>query len=89
MNFSSISKLSDLKSCRNDYKILYNIAIESGLYWLWCESGYRCLSNFMKYKFGILVRQGYVFCKNDFAFRIVSEFASIPDGNIIVMKGLF
>lgn len=43
----------------------------------------------MKYRFGILVRQGYVFCKNDFAFRIVSEFTSIPDDNIIVMKGLF
>lgn len=89
MNFSSISKLSDLKFCRNDAKILYSIAIESGLYWLWCESSYCCLSNFMKYRYGILVRQGYVFCKNDFAFRIVSEFASIPDGNIIVMKGLF
>ena len=90
MNFCSITKLSDLKSLRKDSKMLCSIATESGLYSLWFDDcHYRCLSNFMKYRFGILVRQGYVFCENDFALRIVSEFTSIPCDKIIVMKGLF
>ena len=43
----------------------------------------------MRYKFGIAVRQGYVFCKNDFACRIVIEFTSIAYEKIFVMKGIF
>lgn len=90
MYLGSIKKLSDLKSEPNDLDILYQIATESGLYPLWLDDEhYRYLPNFMKYRFGILVRQGYVFCKNDFACRIVIEFTSIPYVKVIVMKGLF
>lgn len=90
MNFGRIKTLNDLKSEPNDLDILYQIATESGLYPLWLDDEhYRYLPNFMKYRFGILVRQGYVFCKNDFACRIVIEFTSIPYGKVIVMKGLF
>ena len=90
MNFGRVKTLNDLKSEPNDLDILYQIATESGLYPLWLDNEhYRYLPNFMKYRFGILVRQGYVFCKNDFACRIVIEFTSIPYGKVIVMKGLF
>lgn len=89
MILSRIKKLSDLRSDPNDWNILYTIATESGLYPLWLDSHYKYLPNFMKYKFGILVRQGYVFCKNDFACRIVTEFTSLPYKDIFVMKGLF
>jgi hypothetical protein len=90
MIFSKIKKLSDLKSVPDDYCLLQRLAIESGLYPLWLDNEhYRYLSNFLKYRFGIVVRQGYVFCKNDFACRIVIEFTSIPYDNVIIMKGLY
>lgn len=90
MILDRIKKLSDLKIEPNDCNILYQIATESGLYPLWLDNvHYRYLSNFMKYKFGILVRQGYVFCKNDFACRIVTEFTSVSYKDVFVMKGLF
>lgn len=90
MILSRIKKLADLKSVPSDWNMLYQIATESGLYLLWLDDvHYKFLPNFMKYKFGILVRQGYVFCKNDFACRIVIEFTSIPYDKVIVMKGLF
>lgn len=90
MILSSIKKLSDLKSYPSDWDILYTIATESGLYALWLDNDhYKYLPNFMKYKFGILVRQGYVFCKNDFACRIVTEFTSVSYKDVFVMKGLF
>ena len=90
MILSRVKKLSDLKTEPSDWNILYNIATESGLYPLWLDDvHYKYLTNFMKNKYGILVRQGQVFCKNDFACRIVVEFTSIPYDKIIVMKGLF
>lgn len=90
MILSRIKKLSDLKVEPNDCIILYSIATESGLYPLWLDDvHYKFLSNFMKFKFGILVRQGYVFCKNDFACRIVTEFTSVCYKDVFVMKGLF
>lgn len=90
MIFARIKTLKDLKSEPYDFDLLYQIATESGLYPLWLDDdNYRYLTNFMKYRFGILVRQGYVFCKNDFACRIVIEFSSVPYDKVIVMKGLF
>lgn len=90
MILSRIKKLSDLKTDPNDRNILYSIATESGLYPLWLDDvHYKYLTNFMKYKYGILVREGYVFCKNDFACRIVTEFTSFPYKYVFVMKGLF
>lgn len=90
MILSRIKKLSDLKTDPGDLNILYSIATESGLYPLWLDDEhYKFLPNFIKYKFGIIVRQGYVFCKNDFAFRIVTEFTSVPYKDVFVMKGLF
>lgn len=90
MILSKIKNLSDLKSEPSDWDILYSIATESGLYSLWLDDNhYRYLSNFMKYRFGILVRQGYVFCKNDFACRIVTEFTFVSYKDVFVMKGLF
>lgn len=90
MILSRIKNLSDLKTEPNDWNILYAIATESGLYPLWLDDNhYKFLPNFMKYKFGILVRQGYVFCKNDFACRIVTEFTSVSYKDVFVMKGLF
>lgn len=90
MILSRIKNLSDLKHDPNDWNILYEIATESGLYPLWLDdTHYKNLPNFMKYKFGILVRQGVIFCKNDFACRIVAEFTSFSYDKIIVMKGLF
>lgn len=90
MILSRIKNLSDLKTDPGDSDILYSIATESGLYSLWLDDyRYKFLSNFMKYRFGILVRQGYVFCKNDFSCRIVIEFTSVPYKDVFVMKGLF
>lgn len=90
MNLCCIKKLSDLKTEPSDLNILYAIATESGLYPLWLDDvHYQYLTNFMKYKFGILVREGYVFCKNDFACRIVTEFTSVSYKDVFVMKGLF
>ena len=90
MILSTIKNLSDLKIDSRDWNILYSIATESGLYPLWLDdTHYKFLSNFMKYKFGILVRQGYVFCKNDFACRIVTEFTTVSYKDVFVMKGLF
>lgn len=90
MILSRIKNLSDLKIEPRDWNILYDLATESGLYPLWLDDvHYKKLSNFMKYKFGILVRQGYVFCKNDFACRIVTEFTSVSYKDVFVMKGLF
>lgn len=89
MNLSRIKRLSDIKGQPTDWDILFSIATESGLYPLWLDSNYRYLTNFMKFKFGILVRQGYVFCKNDFACRIVTEFTSVSYKDIFIMKGLF
>lgn len=90
MNLSSIKKISELKNEPDDWTILYTIATESGLYPLWLDDDrYRYLTNFLKYRYGIIVRSGYVFCKNDFACRIVTELSSIPYGKVIVMKGLF
>lgn len=90
MILSRIKKLSDLKSEPSDWSILYSIATESELYPVWLDDvHYKYLPNFMKYKFGILVRQGYVFCKNDFAYRIVTEFTSVSYKDVFVMKGLF
>lgn len=90
MVISRIKKLSDLKSEPNDYNIVYQIATESGLYPLWLDDvHYRYLPNFLKYRFGIVVREGYVFCKNDFACRIVTEFTSVSYKDVFVMKGLF
>lgn len=90
MILSRIKNLSDLKTEPSDWDILYSIATESGLYPLWLDDNhYRYLTNFMKYRFGILVRQGYVFCKNDFACRIVTEFTSVSYKDVFVMKGLF
>lgn len=90
MILSRIKKLSDLKAETSDLYILCSIASESGLYSLWLDDDhYKFLSNFMKYKFGILVREGYVFCKNDFACRIVTEFTSVSYKDVFVMKGLF
>lgn len=90
MILSRIKNLSDLKAEPSDLDILYSIATESGLYSLWLDDDrYKFLPNFMKFKFGILVRQGYVFCKNDFACRIVTEFTSVSYKDVFVMKGLF
>lgn len=90
MIFDRIKSLSDLKPEPNDWNILYRIATESGLYPLWLDDvRYRYLTNFMRFRFGIIVRQGYVFCKNDFACRIVTEFTSVPYDIVVVMKGLF
>ena len=90
MILSRIKNLSDLKAEPSDRTILFSIASESGLFPLWLDDvHYKYLSNFMKYKFGILVRQGYVFCKNDFACRIVTEFTSVSYKDVFVMKGLF
>lgn len=90
MILARIKKLSDLKLEQNDWNILYSIATESGLYPLWLDDDhYKFLHNFMKYKFGIVVREGYVFCKNDFACRIVIEFTSVSYKDVFVMKGLF
>lgn len=90
MILSRVKKLSDLKSDPSDLNLLYSIATESGLYPLWLDDDhYKFLTNFMKNKFGILVRQGYVFCKNDFAFRIVTEFTSVCYKDVFVMKVLF
>lgn len=90
MILSRIKKLSDLKTEPSDWDLLYSIATESGLYPLWLDDHhYHYLSNFMKYRFGILVRQGYVFCKNDFACRIVTEFTCVSYKDVFVMKGLF
>lgn len=90
MILSRIKKLSDLKPEPSDWNILYAIGSESGLYSLWLDDvHYKNFTNFMKYKFGILVREGYVFCKNDFACRIVIEFTSLSYKNVFVMKGLF
>lgn len=90
MILSRIKNLSDLKAEPSDFNILYSIASESGLYSLWLDDDhYKFLSNFMKNKIGILVRQGYVFCKNDFACRIVIEFTSVSYKDVFVMKGLF
>lgn len=90
MILSRINNLSELKSEPNDWNILYSIASDSGLYSLWLDDiHYKTLTNFMKNKFGILVRQGYVFCKNDFACRIVIEFTSVSYNDVFVMKGLF
>lgn len=90
MFLSKIKKLSDLKSDPMDWNILYSIGTESGLYPLWIDDEhYKFFTNFMKYKFGILVREGYVFCKNDFACRIVTEFTSVSYKDVFVMKGLF
>lgn len=90
MILSRIKKLSDLNYWPSDWDILYSIATESGLYPLWLDDEhYKYLSNFMKYKIGILVREGYVFCKNDFACRIVTEFTSVSYNDVFVMKGLF
>lgn len=90
MILSRIKKLADLKTEPSDWNILYSIATESGLYPLWLDDvHYKYLSNFMKNKFGIIVRQGYVFCKNDFACRIVTEFTSVAYKDVFVMKGLF
>lgn len=90
MILSNLTKLSDLKSDSSDLTLLYSIAEESGLYDLWLDDDYyKVLSNFMKNKFGIAVRHGYVFCKNDFACRIVIEFTSVSYKDVFVMKGLF
>lgn len=90
MNLCSIKKSSDLCFETDDRTILYTIAIESGLFSLWLDCDRYCyLTNFLKYRYGIIVRQGYVFCKNDFAYRIVIEFTSIPYDKVIVKKGLF
>ncbi len=90
MILSRVKKLSDLKADPSDWNILYAIATESGLFPLWLDDvHYKYLTNFLKYKFGILVRQGYVFCKNDFACRIVTEFTSVSYKDVFVMKGLF
>lgn len=90
MILDRIKKLSDLKKEPSDLNILSSIAKESGLYPLWLDDDhYKYLSNFMKNKFGIIVRQGYVFCKNDFACRIVTEFSSVCYKDVFVMKGLF
>lgn len=90
MILSRIKNLSDLKADPSDSNILFSIATESGLYPLWLDDDhYKFLPNFMKYKFGIIVRQGYVFCNNDFACRIVTEFSSVSYKDVFVMKGLF
>ena len=90
MILSNVKKLSDLKVDPNDSMLLYHIATESGLYPLWLDDDkYRYLTNFMKFQFGIVVRQGYIFCKNDFSCRIVIEFTSVPYEKVFVMKGLF
>lgn len=91
MYYGSIKKLSDLKYDPNDAYLAYSIAVESDLYSVWLnDDRYKHLTNFLKYRFGIVVRQGYVFCNSDFACHIVMEFApSIPYNKIIVMKGLF
>lgn len=90
MILDRIKNLSDLMYEPSDWDILYSIATESGLYSLWLDDDhYKFLSNFMKNKFGILVRQGYVFCKNDFACRIVIEFTCVSYKDVFVMKGLF
>lgn len=90
MILSRIKKLSDLKSQPNDWNVLFQIATESGLFSLWLDDGhYKFLTNFIKNKYGIVVRQGYVFCKNDFACRLVTEFTSVSYKDVFVMKGLF
>lgn len=90
MYYGSIKKLSDLKYDPNDSYVGYTIAVESDLYPIWLsDNHYNLLSNFLKYRFGIVVRQGYVFCNSDFACHIVMDYTSIPDNKIIVMKGLF
>lgn len=91
MYYGSIKKLSELKYDPNDAFIGYTIAVESDLYALWLsENHYKLLSNFLKYRIGIVVRQGYVFCNSEFACRIVMEFTtSIPYDHIIILKGLF
>jgi hypothetical protein len=90
MILSKIKNLSELKEDQNDISILYQIATESGLYSLWLDdNSYRLLPNFLKYKYGIVVRQGYIICNNDFACRIVIEFTSVPYEKVFVMKGLF
>ena len=90
MYYGSIKKLSDLNYDPNDANIAYSIAVDCDLYSLWLnDDRYKRLSNFLKYRFGIVVRQGYVFCNSDFACHIVMEFTSIPYNKIIVMKGLF
>lgn len=90
MNLNSIKKISDRKYETDDWSILYSIATESGLYPLWLDDDrYRYFTNFLKYRYGIIVRSGLVFCKNDFACRIVTDLACVPYDKVIVMKGLF
>lgn len=90
MLISRVNSLSDLKSAPNDYNLLYRIAVETELFSQWLDNEhYRYLSNFLKYRIGIVVRQGYVFCNNSFALKLVIEFTSVSCDNVVLKKGLF
>lgn len=86
----SIKNLSDLKRASfNDKLLVMRIAKQMGVYILYKHSDYVYLSNFLKYRYGIVVRQGFCFCNNNHAVVCLLLFTDVPRSHVVFTKGVF
>lgn len=90
MTCNDFSVISELKPASFDDKVLtFRIAKQLNVYLLFLHSDYVYLTNFLKYRCGIVVRQGYVICNNNFAVDYLLLLSDVPCSYIIFNKGAF
>lgn len=90
MTCNDFSLITELKASTFDDKVLaFRIAKQLHVYVLFIHSHYVYLTNFLKYRYGIVVRQGYVICNNNLAVDYLLLLSDIPFSHIIFNKGAF
>lgn len=90
MNCNDFSVITELKPASFDDKVLvFHISKQLDVYNLFLHSDYKYLTNFLKYHFGIVVRQGYVICNNNLAVDYLLLLSDVPCSHIIFNKGAF
>lgn len=77
------------RATNKDNEILYCISNQLNLYFRFLDSDYAYLTNYLKFRYGIVVRQGYVICNNNYAVEMLHLMSNIPRSKIKYIKGAF
>lgn len=90
MTCNDFSFITEFKPASFDDKVLtFRISQQLDVYILFLHSDYKYLTNFLKYRYGIIVRQGYVICNNNLAVVYLLLLSDVPYSHIIFKKGAF
>lgn len=90
MTCNDFSVITEFKPTSFDDKVLaFQISKQLDVYILFLHSDYKYLTNFLKFRYGIFVRQGYVICNNNLAVDYLLFFSDVPCSHIIYNKGAF